>query len=152
MKRGLKLIACIDDSFGMSFNGRRVSQDSVVLNLIRKIAKSNRIWMNSYSAKLFLSMEPKGLDRPDSVHVWVSDKPEESAGINDFCFIENRDISNRVSQDTVQKIILFRWNRRYPSDIKLSVNLEDGWEKTLSKDFVGSSHEKITLEVWNAHR
>jgi len=44
---------------------------------------------------------------------------------------------------------LFRWNRIYPSDVKFPIKLDQGqWHRVSTEDFLGSSHEKITMEVY----
>ena len=47
------------------------------------------------------------------------------------------------------KIVLYRWNRHYPSDVKWEPDLEGlGFALTETTEFPGTSHEKITREVY----
>ena len=41
--------------------------------------------------------------------------------------------------------IVYRWNRRYPSDRKYTP-ADNGWELVSTEDFAGYSHPKITKE------
>ena len=67
------------------------------------------------------------------------------ASDDDICFIENVEIP----MDKVTQIYLFQWNRDYPADVYFDYNLKDlGFKKIRSEDFAGSSHKKITLEVY----
>ena len=44
----------------------------------------------------------------------------------------------------IEKLIVFGWNRTYPFDFKLDLEL-DRMDKTAEEEFAGYSHEKITL-------
>ncbi|WP_461880925.1 hypothetical protein [Fusicatenibacter sp.] len=50
-------------------------------------------------------------------------------------------------EEKIEKMIVFWWNRRYPSDRKLDLNLS-AWKKTSEEEFAGYSHEKVTKEVY----
>ena len=63
-----------------------------------------------------------------------------------YCFVEDRAIA--PVQEKIEKIILFRWNRAYPADMYFDITLSDGWHVTETHEFAGSSHEKITEEVY----
>ena len=63
-----------------------------------------------------------------------------------LCFVEN--ISVASAAERVEQVYLFHWNRAYPGDLFFDLPLEDGWELTLEEEFPGSSHETITLEVY----
>ena len=47
----------------------------------------------------------------------------------------------------IEKIIVFWWNRHYPSDRKFDLDLSK-WNKVSEEEFAGYSHEKITKEVY----
>ena len=48
-------------------------------------------------------------------------------------------------EERIQEIYLYRWNRDYPADVYFPVDLS-GWNCVETKEFAGSSHEKITRE------
>ena len=69
----------------------------------------------------------------------------EKAGEKDYCFVENLEIEN--FRDKIEKIILCKWNRKYPGDFFFTIDVNDGnWKLIDVEEFSGSSHEKITLE------
>ena len=68
-------------------------------------------------------------------------------GKKDYCFVENLEIEN--FRDKIEKIILCKWNRKYPGDFFFTIDVNDGsWKLKGVEEFSGSSHEKITLEVY----
>ena len=67
------------------------------------------------------------------------------AGNDDYCFAEN--ISVKPYEKEMQKIILYRWNRVYPADLYFDIDLKN-WHLKESNDFAGSSHDKITEEIY----
>ena len=132
------LIVCIDDNGGMLFNGRRLSRDAVLCRQILQISAESTLWMNHYSRVLF----------PDEYdNISVDDSFLQQAGNGEYCFVENQDIMPYLSK--VEKIVIFRWNRKYPSDLKFPLHLLAGeWKKTTAISFPGKSHDEITQEVY----
>ena len=128
------LFVCVDDRMGMTFNSRRQSRDSVVTEKILEMSKGKTLWMNGYSAKMF-----------DSSGVKISDSFLCEAGMGEGCFVETDDVSPFESK--IEKIVLFKWNKVYPSDKKLNIDF-GMFELKSSIDLEGTSHEKITCEVW----
>lgn len=134
----MKVIVVIDDDNGMLFNYRRQSQDATLREYILEMTKDTVLWMNEYTRKQFT-------DIPANVR--VSDKPMEEAGDGEFCFVEDMNIV--AYEDKIEELFIFKWNRRYPSDLKLDFNpLEHNMILIKLDEFKGKSHEKITLEVW----
>lgn len=133
------LIACVDDDFGMMFNKRRQSKDKIVIDRILQITAGKRLWMNHYSGKQFA-------DKPDA-DINTDDLFLSEAAPGEYCFVE--DVGSAQYEKWVEKIVLYKWNRRYPADLYFDIPLADhGWKLMQSTDFVGSSHEKITEEVY----
>ena len=130
------LIVCLDDKGGMMFNNRRQSSDKVVISKIAEITQGSKLWLNNYSQSLF-----------DQAHLplAVDDDFLQKAGGGEFCFAENADIAQYTLK--IEKIYLFRWNRHYPADFYFPVDLID-YKLIARSDFLGNSHEKITLEVY----
>ena len=48
---------------------------------------------------------------------------------------------------TETKLIVFKWNRVYPKDFEFEIDLSK-WKLEESSEFKGSSHDKITMEVY----
>lgn len=134
----MNIIACVDDDMGMLFNKRRVSRDQKVIEKIIEIADGKKIWMSDYSLPLFEQIENNNAVADDM----YLDKAES----DEYCFVEKENISNY--KDEINKIILFRWNRSYPSDRKFDIDLTK-WNLEDSIEFKGNSHECITMEVYS---
>ena len=127
---------CIDDNSGMLFNHRRQSQDRILREDLLREAAGGPLWVNAYSAKQF--KEP-----PDGLRVSPDFLAE--AGPGELCFVEDQDLSPWAER--LEKLIVYRWNRTYPADTWFSLPLE-GWRLERTAEFAGSSHEKITKEVY----
>ena len=132
----MKLVCCVDDIMGMAFFGRRQSRDRLLYEDLAKESQGRAIHMQQRSASLFANT---------SANISVSDSPWESAGSDEFCFVEF--CAPSAFEAKADKIILYRWNRRYQSDIKFDIDLKS-WKKLSEAEFSGSSHEKITKEVY----
>jgi dihydrofolate reductase len=46
----------------------------------------------------------------------------------------------------VDEVYLYKWNRKYPSDVKFPKDMLNDFKLEGSTDFEGNSHEKITEE------
>ena len=131
----MNIIICLDDKNGIEFNKRRQSRDSVLCDRILSITKGHALWMSRYSAKMFLSAK-----------VNVDTEFLNLANDGDYCFVENDDFMRYL--DKLEKVIVYRWNRVYPSDKKVATDFLNEKQLTSSIDFKGSSHERITEEIY----
>ena len=129
----MHLIVCVDERDGISFCNRRQSRDSLLNRHMLCIACGHKLWMNSYSAKMFAE---------DGV--CVHEAFLSQAGAGEYCFLENAALP-QTNQD-LESVILYHWNRTYPSTVKFPRQLLDGLHLTATEEFPGSSHEKITME------
>ena len=131
-------IVCLDDKNGMCFNGRRQSRDVCLRSCVMDLAKGKRLWMSPYSAEQFAEAE--------GGQICVSTSFLEEAGPGDYAFVEDRALAPFAEK--LEKLVVFRWNRVYPGDQYLDLDLTKGpWRKTEERDFPGKSHERITMEV-----
>lgn len=130
----MKIIACVDDQNGILFNHRRLSSDAVLTRRILENIGDASLWVTPYSAKLF-----------EGASVCVDPCLLDLAKAEDYCFIEDSDIMPYM--DKVTKIVLYCWNRRYPSDRKFPV-LGSEWRLVATEKFEGKSHPVITEEVY----
>ena len=128
------IAVAIDDNSGMTFNNRRQSRDSALCADLLNSATA-KLRMNSYSAKLF----------DENEKIIVSESFLDEAADNDVCFVEN--VSPTPYIDRAIGLIIYRWNRRYPVQTKFDVDLSQ-FKLVSSFDFVGTSHEKITKEIY----
>lgn len=131
------VVVCVDDQKGMMFNKRRQSQDKIMREDLLKETGEGKIWMNAYSRELFADTK--------SAAMTVDGEYLKKAGPGDYCFVEDQDI--RPYQEKIEKVIFYKWNRVYPADFFFSLDMQ-GWKLTKTRDFAGSSHEKITKEVY----
>lgn len=130
----LRLIVCLDDKNGMAFNHRRQSRDCIVTAKIAELVKGSTLHFSPYSSKLF----PSGDFVPSEDYL-------SGAGEDDFCFVEQEDVTPYEQQ--IKEITVFRWSRVYPADLYFPIELTQcRLEQTV--EFPGNSHEKITMEVY----
>lgn len=129
----MTLIFCVDNNFGLMFNKRRQSRDSVVIEDI--INNYGKIYISPYSERLFTEIGANYELCEDFMNC------EE----NCVCFVEDK-----YSPDLLKKaeqIILYNWNRLYPADVHLDYQIIlDNFKLTENLIFKGSSHNEIERE------
>ena len=76
----MKICVCLDKKNGMMFFGKRQSQDAVQREQFLSLVGDNKLWMSTYSAKLF----------GDLPNVIVDDNYSAKAGPDDYCFIDDQ--------------------------------------------------------------
>lgn len=134
------LIAAIDNHGGMLFHDRRQSRDRILCARILELSAGKRLWIHPYSAGLFVTGS-------NAAQIQIDASFLEKAAPGDYCLIEN--VSASPYQEAVEKIILFKWNRSYPADFYFDIPVNDGgWTLSFTEDFAGSSHENITVEIY----
>ena len=131
------LAACVDGRNGMAFNHRRQSRDRLVRWDLLKEAGRAGLWMDGASACQFTDIQRERL-RVDEGFL-------DKAGPGDFCFVEDRSVKDYVN--SVERVILYRWDRAYPADLFWDLSLE-GWTLERREEFPGYSHKIITKEVY----
>lgn len=134
----MNIIVCVDDKNGMLFGSRRLSRDIKLCERVLEITKGSKLLMNEYSYKLFENLST------DNIKVNNSFLKKAKSG--EYCFVENSDITEYIN--TIEKVIVYRWNRSYPSDVKFDVSVLEGKNLISTTDFAGNSHDKITEEVY----
>lgn len=120
------IIACVDDNFGLLFNKRRLSRDINLIKRIYEITKSKNLYIREFSRELF-----------DIKKVGIAEALP--TGKNDALFIEDVVIDDFKN---IEKIILYHWNRSYPSDFKFIMPKD--FKEVKRYEFEGNSHEKIS--------
>ena len=131
----MHVIVCLDDRRGMGFNHRRQSRDRLVIEDLLGIVGDKLLWIRPYSASLFGTRE----------NVRVEDDPFFTGQAGDFFFVEDLPLAPHLGQ--IQSLTVYWWNRAYPGDIFLDVDLSQ-WKLSSREDFPGYSHESITKEVY----
>ena len=130
------LIACVDDRGGMRFNRRRQSQDRRLRQDLLSEAAGGPLWMSPYSLEQFS-------DPPENLR--CAEEFFHRAGEGELCFFE--DVDPAPWLERAEGVILYHWNRRYPADLYFPLPLA-GWTLVRREEFPGSSHERITKEVY----
>jgi len=125
------LYICLDDRNGLRFNKRRQSRDSALLEDIRS-QLTGPLLIEPFSEKLIREAGiPYVLPPETGEDFFAEDVPGEEllAGCS--------------------TVVIYRWNRHYPADVRWEPDLEArGFALKETVEFPGSSHEKITREVY----
>ncbi len=69
---------------------------------------------------------------------------------NGMMFNKRRQSQDKILRDSIKELVKDKkWNRTYPSDLYFDINVQnEQWELIESEEFQGSSHEKITKEIY----
>lgn len=135
------IVAAVDDKNGLMFNKRRQSKDARLREHLLSYCEGKELRMNEYSMKQFDKISAKNL------RLYVGEDFMETAGNGSVCFVENQSVL--AVEEKIEKVILYKWNRVYPRDVLFDLPLsEAGWNCTVTEEFAGTSHEKITVEEW----
>ncbi len=132
----MTVIVCVDNSQGMLFNKRRQSKDKLLLEDVKRIIGSKEIIISPFSEKLFelYSFPYKAVE-----------SPLENRQQDDIVFIENFHLKEYIKD--IDTLIIYRWNRDYPADFYLDIDIKkDGFKIKSRREFKGNSHDKITRE------
>lgn len=130
----MKLIVCVDKLDGMMFFGKRQSQDSVLRERVMKLICGEKLWMTAYTAKQFADCEGCIADE------CAFEKADEG-----WYFVED----GPFDIEKCTKVVLYKWNRKYQADRFFRIDLKKSGFKLLSReDFKGSSHDRITEEIY----
>ena len=125
----MNLIFCLDDKNGILFNHRRQSRDRVMLENAIALA-GGELFVTPFSEKIM-----KSYSLPHTVTEDLT-----ALGKEDWLFYEEGDPSFLFP--LCQRIVIYRWNEVYPSDVRVSLASLCGGEADW--EFEGSSHKKIT--------
>lgn len=130
----MTVIFCIDDDNGISFGGRRQSSDRVLKERIFALIGDTPLYMSEYSKGQFADFE----------NISVTENYLEECA-DGCCFAENLDFLEKT--DDIDRVIVYHWNRKYPSDVKVP-EFYNSYKLSSTFEFEGSSHDKITEEVY----
>ena len=136
MKR-ITAIITVDDRMGIAFNKRRQSRDRMI---IEDVAKSSDgvIYISSYSEQLFEEYKDK---------TTVVTEPLKVCPDGGCCFLEMTNLNPFLND--ISTLVVYRWNRLYPSDKKLDIDPQVcGFEIASTDEFAGYSHDIITKEIY----
>ena len=131
------VITFLDDRQGMLFHNRRLSRDRAASSRIKEICAGKKLWMNAYSARLYGTL--------DGVDIALEEAFLLRAGEGEFCLVETEML--KPVEERIEEIIVFWWNRVYPADICLDLDLSR-WDQVSCREFKGNSHESITEIIY----
>ncbi|MBP3315973.1 MAG: ribonuclease Z [Clostridia bacterium] len=134
----MKVIVCLDNNGGMMFNNRRQSKDRVLNADVLRMTERSRLCIAPFSLKLF---ENSG------ANLVCDENFLERAEDTDYCFVENKALAPYV--DRIEELVVYYWNRFYPTDVSVDIDPHAlGFKCVSIEEFEGSSHEKITKEIF----
>ena len=133
----MNLFLCLDDKNGMLFNHRRQSMDRILREDMLAYTEHKVLWMSPYTAGQFAELP---------THVRIADDPIGAAGEGAYCFVERNDWTKAADQ--IQDVIVYRWNRVYPAGVRFPQSELDRRRLINTVEFVGSSHDRITREIY----
>ena len=128
-------IICVDDNGGVMFNNRRVSSDKNVILDILRMKETNELFCSNYSASNFTLYNNK---------ISVDEDVINNVSKDGIYFIEDIFPKN---WNTFNYIIIYKWNRKYPSDVLFTYDLKD-YINIKKDEFKGNSHEKIDKYIF----
>lgn len=132
----MTIAVCVDEHFGLLFCGRRLSRDRVQQEDLLALCAGRPLRISPASAALF---------------DWAGERVSVDANYlrdalpEEICFLEeplSPDLESRV-----ERVILYHWNRAYPSDTRFTLDLS-AFSLTETLEFPGKSHERITREQY----
>lgn len=127
----MTLYICLDDRNGLRFNKRRQSRDAAVLEDIRSQI-SGDLLIEPFSEKLIREAGISCVLPPERAEDYFAE-----------------DIPTEEVLSACSKVVIYRWNRHYPADVRWNPDLaERGFLLAETSEFPGKSHEKITREVY----
>ena len=152
----MKVIVCVDNEYGVMFNNRRQSRDGEVINDIVHNIK-DRLWISEFSKEMFVeyfnkySVEYIELenvfkvsssfdDKCRDIEIIVDNDMLDKVNEDEWCFVEN--VLLERYKDSINKVILYNWNKKYPADRYLDINMNE-YSLIESNEFKGFSHDII---------
>ncbi len=134
----MRLVACIDDGYGIAFGQRRQSRDRALTRDLVALVGEGRILAREYSRALF---DEAGFGNDE--RVVLCEDPSASAKPHDTVLLEVKITDGDIL--AAEELVLYFWNRKYPSTAKLSRELiSSHFVEVERTEFVGNSHEKLT--------
>ena len=127
----MTVFICLDDRGGMTFLGKRLSRDAAVIADVLAFS-DGKLSVHPYSLPLFGG---------------AAEAREDYLNVGENCFVEREELKPHLGRIT--RLVVYRWNRHYPSDRVPDIDpAAEGFVLKETSDFPGTSHEKITREVY----
>ena len=159
----MKVLVCVEERGGTLFNGRRQSSDrNVSRDMLREagsllpdgslmpaeeaMAEGCRLWISPFSKKLFRGKTDYLVMVENPLQEALEDEKAEKRFTGHqtiTAFVEDLDLY--PYRESIRELVLYRWNRTYPFDRKLDIDLSE-YELTETVQLAGFSHDLITKE------
>lgn len=132
----MKLVVCLDKNNGISFFGKRQSQDELQRKNLFELIEDKKLYVVENSYDLYKD------------YAFNFEIINENTEIdNDAVFLYEGDYLDKFLP-YVDEIICYFWNRDYPFDETFDEFLQDCWKEIEIFEFKGKSHEKITRKIF----
>ena len=159
----MKVLICVEERGGTLFNGRRQSSDrNVSRDMLREagsllpdgkliapeeaLKDGKRLWISPFSKKLFRGKNDYLVIVDDPLREATEDEAHEKrfmGGQTITVFVE--DLPLAPYKEQIRELVLYRWNRTYPFDRKLDIDLSE-YQLAETMQLAGFSHDLITKE------
>ena len=133
----LNIIVCVNDKFGISFMGRRVSRDRYVIEDILRTVKDGKLLIHPDSLSLFSDFKDE---------VTADENYLDMAQSGEYCFVEKSDYEKFSSN--IESVIIYKWNRSYSADLFFDTDILGDKTPVKTYKFEGHSHKNIIKEVY----
>ena len=128
----MKLVVCLDKNNGISFFGKRQSQDELQRKNLFELIEDKKLYVAKNSYDLYKD------------YAFNFEIINENTEIdNDAVFLYEGDYLDKFLS-YVDEIICYFWNRDYPFDETFEEHLKNIWKEKEKVEFKGKSHDEIT--------
>ncbi|WP_313962175.1 hypothetical protein [uncultured Parvimonas sp.] len=128
----MKLVVCLDKNNGISFFGKRQSQDELQRKNLFELIEDKKLYVAENSYDLYKD------------YAFNFEIINENTEINnDAVFLYEGDYLDKFLPYT-DEIICYFWNRDYPFDKIFEEHLKNIWKENEKVEFKGKSHDEIT--------
>ena len=131
----MNVIICLDDNNGMLFNNRRQSRDIALLCDVFDDLQGEKLYITPFSEKLMAEYSQGVIVCEDA----------SSLADGQWFFCESLDLT--AFSEKIERLIVYRWNRAYPSDMKCELDFSL-FSLVGESEPVGNSHPVITKQTF----
>lgn len=130
------IVACIDKSGNIALNTNGQLNHIIFLIRLKVVSNEALLYMNCNSSQQFGYYPMKMID----------DNFLDIAGEDSYCFVEDTDVTPYI--DCIDKIILYKWNKKFSSRLKFDKSILNKFSIVSKKSFYGESFLKISEVVY----
>ena len=132
----MTVFVCTDSRGGMTFNGRRLSFDTEIIEDVIRYTGDGILYISDFSEDLFADSSASVICVPDPLY---------SASADAFVFVEDGKIIPYIEK--IDKLIIYNFGEAYPYDTRLDIDpLDAGFNLRSRRSFTGYSHDNVTRE------